>query len=61
MTRSGFISFACVQYLNQLEMVKLFKQMTQTLKKIEQMGAVDEETKKELEYFEVIGKMLMQQ
>lgn len=58
MSRSGFISLACVQYLNTQEAFRLVKQMSVTLKKIAEDGAVDAETRRELDDYERICRML---
>lgn len=58
MSRSGFISLACVQYLNQQEAFRLVKEMSVTLKKIAETGNVDEETRRELDDYERLCRMI---
>lgn len=59
MTRSGFISLACVQYLNQQEITRLVKQMSLTLTKIAETGNVDAETRRELDDYERLCRMIV--
>lgn len=58
MSRSGMISLACTQYLNQYEAVNAIVSMSVCMQKIADKGIVDDETRKELEDFERICKML---
>lgn len=58
MSRSGMISIACTQYLNQYEAVNAVINMSVCMKKIADRGMVDEETMKELEDIERLCKML---
>lgn len=59
MTRSGFISLACVQYLNQQEVTRLVKQMSITLQKIAETGNVDTDTRRELDDYERLCRMIV--
>lgn len=59
MTRSGFISLACTQYLNQLEVLSAVKDMAVTMRKIADTGTLDDEQKQQLEDFERLSKMLV--
>lgn len=59
MTRSGLISFACVQYLNQQEVFSLVKQMSVTMQKIADTGNVDAETRRELDDYERLCRMIV--
>lgn len=56
MTRSGFIAFATNQYLNQVEIMNVMKEMNVALKKISEINEIDEESKKTLEMFEKLVK-----
>lgn len=59
MTRSGLISFSCVQFLNQQEVFSLVKQMSVTLQKIAETGNVDAETRRELDDYERLCRMIV--
>ena len=58
MSRSGLITQACVQYLNEAEIVVLVKDMSLAMRKIADTGKVDHETMDQLEDFERICKVL---
>ena len=57
-TRSGLISLACTQYLNQQEALNLLRAMTSAMQRIAETGTVDEEAKQQVEDIQRIGKML---
>lgn len=57
MSRSGLISFACTQFLNQADVVRAIVDMGVCMNKIAEKGMVDEETMKELEDLERICRM----
>lgn len=59
MSRSGLISFACVQFLNQAEVMMLVKDMGLAMRKIADTGVLDHETIEQLEDFERICKLLV--
>lgn len=59
MTRSGLISLSCVQFLNQQEAFSLVKQMSVTLQKIAETGNVDTETRRELDDYERLCRMIV--
>lgn len=61
MSRSGFISLACTQYLNSMEVMSLIKEMAFNIRKIADTQKIDDETKKQLESFELMAKMLVGQ
>lgn len=61
MSRSGFISLACTQYLNSMEVMMLVKDMALAMRKIADSGTVDDATIKKLEDFERISKFLVGQ
>ena len=57
-TRSGLISLACTQYLNQLEAMNLLRLMSTAMQRIADSGTIDEEAKQQIEDFDRICKML---
>lgn len=59
MSRSGLISLACTQYLNSQDVIIAVKDMSLAMRKIADMGKVDEETMEQLEDFERLSKMLL--
>lgn len=61
MTRSGLISFATTQYLNQADMILLIKDMSLAMRKIADNGSVDDKTMEQLEDFERLCKMMIGQ
>ena len=61
MSRSGLISLAATQYLNQADVVMLIKDMSLSMRKIADTGELDKETIEQLEDFERICKMLIGQ
>lgn len=60
MSRSGLMSFACTQFLNQADAVHAIVNMGICMQKIAETGVVDEETRKELEDIERICRMFKQ-
>lgn len=61
MSRSGLISFACTQFLNQNDAIRSIKEMGYLMKKIADNGSVDEETLKQLEDIERVCSFITQQ
>ncbi len=59
MSRSGLISLACTQYLNQVEVLALVKDMSFAMRKIADSGKVDSESIRKLEEFEKMCRMLI--
>ena len=59
MSRSGFISLACTQYLAQADVVTAIKTLTLAMQKIADTGTVDKETMQQLEDFERLSKLLV--
>ena len=59
LTRSGFVSMACAQYLASYELTLVIKEMALCLRKIADTGVVDPDTLRDLEDFERIAKMLV--
>ena len=58
MSRSGFISFACSQFLNSAEVMIMVKDMSLAMRKIADTSTIDDETMRQLEDFERLAKML---
>lgn len=58
MTRSGLISQACVQYLGQLEMMNLLKDMGACMRKIAESGNIDDESMQLLHDFESMCRVI---
>lgn len=59
MSRSGFISIACTQFLNTQDALKAVKEMAFCMRKIADAGKLDHETMEQLEDFERMCKLLM--
>lgn len=59
MSRSGLISIAVTQYLNQHEAINAMKSVALSIRKIADGNVVDEDTMKELEDFERISEMFL--
>lgn len=59
MSRSGFISLACTQYLAQADVVTAIKTLTLALQKIADNGTVDHDTMEQLEDFKRIADLLV--
>lgn len=57
-TRSGLISLACVQYLNQQEATNAIQLMAAAMQRIAASGKIDEETQQLLDDFMRIAQML---
>jgi len=51
MTRSGFISLSCTQYLNQNDVISSIKSIELAMRKIADTGQLDEDSIKDLEDF----------
>lgn len=58
MSRSGLISFATTQYLNQADVITAINDISLAMRKIADKGSVDDATMEQLEDFERICKML---
>ncbi len=59
MSRSALLSLAVTQYLNAAEVTHAIQDMALCMRKIADTGKVDEETKRQLEDFERLSKMLV--
>lgn len=58
LTRSGFVSQACTQYLASVEMVQALTGMAKALRQIADVGKVTEEDMRKLEDYERFIKYL---
>lgn len=58
MSRSGFISLACTQYLNAQELTYAISEMSLAMKKIADTGTVDDETRTKMEDFERLVSLI---
>lgn len=59
MSRSGFISLACTQYLASADVVTAIKSLSLALNKISDSGEVDAETQQQLEHYERLANLLV--
>lgn len=59
MSRSGFISQACVQMLNQTEAVSSLVRISYACQKVAETNQLDDETKQQFKDFERIAKVLL--
>jgi len=59
MSRSGLISLSLTQYLNSAEVTKAIKEIAFAMRKIADEGFIDDDTKRQLEDFERLSKMLV--
>ena len=58
MTRSGFISQACVQFLNQNELVSSINRISYAVLKAAENNEIDEDTRRQLEEFQIMVKVV---
>lgn len=59
MSRSGFISQACVQLLNQTELVSSVNRISYACQKVAETNELDDETKQQFKEFEMLAKILV--
>lgn len=59
MSRSGLMSLACTQFLNQAEVMMLVKDMSLAMRKIADNGNIDDESMRQLEDIERLCKLIM--
>lgn len=59
MSRSGLLTMAATNYLNQAEALIAVKDMSFCLRKIAETGSVDDETMAQLNDFERFSRLLM--
>lgn len=60
MSRSGLITVACNQYLNQFEVVLAIKDLSLAMQKIAKDKAINEDLIERLEDFERVSRMLLE-
>lgn len=58
MSRSGFISLATSQYLHGADTVNAVKELSVCMRRIADNGNIDEQSKKDLEDFEALARLL---
>lgn len=58
MTRSGFISQSCVQFLNQNELVSSINRISYAVLKAAENNEIDEGTRRQLEEFQIMVKVM---
>lgn len=58
LSRSGLVSLACAQYLNAVEVTKAIKDIAISIRKIADTGVLDDETRRQLEDFERLAKIM---
>lgn len=56
MTRSGLVSFACTQFLNQNDALRAVKEIVVILQKVADEGKLDDDTLRQMEDIERILK-----
>ena len=61
MSRSGLISLAVTQYLNQQEVILAIKDVSLAIRKIADTGKMDQETIEQFEDYERLSKMFLGQ
>lgn len=59
LNRSSLVSLATTQFLNAADVTKAIRDMAFAMRKIADNGEIDEETKRELEDFERLSRMLV--
>lgn len=59
LNRSSLISLATTQFLNSADVVKAVKDMAFSMRKIADSGKIDDESRRQLEDFERLSKMLV--
>lgn len=59
LNRSSLVSLATTQFLNAADVTKAVRDMAFAMRKIADNGSIDEETKRELEDFERLSRILV--
>lgn len=59
MNRSWMISQACLQVVNQQKLIDAISAMSLAIKKCAELGQIDDDTRKEMEEFEILSKMFI--
>lgn len=59
LNRSWMISQACLQVINQQKLIDAISTMSLAIKKAAETGELDDDTRKQLQDFEVLSKMFI--
>lgn len=59
MSRSGFIAQACVQLLNQTELVSSINRISYACQKVAETNHLDDEAKQQFKEFELLAKIML--
>lgn len=59
MNRSWMISQACLQVVNQQKLVDAISTMSIAIKKCAEIGEIDDDTRRQMQEFEVLSKMFV--
>lgn len=59
MSRSGLLSIAATKYLNEQAVIFAVKDMAIAMRKIADVGVIDDDTRKQLEDFERLSSILI--
>ena len=59
MSRSGLLSLAVTQYLNSADVTRAIKEIAFAMRKIADEGVIDDDTRRQLEDFERLAKVLV--
>lgn len=59
LNRSSLVSLATTQFLNSADVTKAVRDMAFAMRKIADNGSIDEETKRELEDFDRLSRILV--
>lgn len=59
MSRSGFISQACVQLLNQTELVSSINRISLACQKVSESNQLDDDIKRQFKEFELLAKIML--
>ena len=59
LSRSGFISLACTQYLNSVEMQSCLNRLTIAIERVAQNNVIDEQSKRDFEDFERVARLIV--
>lgn len=60
LSRSGFISLACTQYLNTADVITAIQEISFSIRKIADTNVIDEEMQNKLKDFELFAKMFIE-
>lgn len=59
LSRSGMVTLACTQFLNQNDIIQAVMRLDLAIQKIASTGQVDDETQQELDDFSRLSKLLI--